>query len=151
MSETSGGTYKQIYSTTNPDKLSVTHTGAKAENDYFYKVVAIHKNSKCNSAMSAAKGVWCDLARTTANVSLNAKNKPYISWSKISGADKYEVYVSTNGGAYRLLYTAPSTKLNVTHTGAVSGSTYTYKVRAVSTTNSKANGSYSVVKSVTVP
>ena len=151
MSETSGGTYKEIYSTTNPDKLSVTHTGAKAENDYFYKVVAVHKNSKCNSAMSAAKGVWCDLARTTANVSLNAKNKPYISWSKISGADKYEVYVSTNGGAYRLLYTAPSTKLDLTHTGAVSGSTYTYKVRAVSTTNSKANGSYSVVKSVTVP
>jgi fibronectin type 3 domain-containing protein len=151
MSETSGGTYKLIYSTTNPDKLSVTHTGAKAENDYFYKVVAVHKNSKCTSAMSAAKGVWCDLARPTMSVSLNAKNKPYLTWSEIAGADKYEVYVSTNGGAYRLLYTASATKLNVAHSGAVAGNTYSYKVRPVSTVNSKANGSYSVVQTIFVP
>ena len=150
MSETSGGTYKLLYSTTNPDKLSVTHTGAKAENDYFYKVVAVHKNSKCDSAMSAAKGVWCDLARTTATVSLNAKNKPYITWSQVSGADNYEVYVSTNGGTYTKLITTASTKLSVTHTGAKAGNTYTYKVRAVSTVNSKANGSYSVAQSITV-
>ena len=148
--DSSGGTYKLLYTAKDPNKLSVTHTGAVAGNDYFYKVKAIYgDNSKCNSALSSAKGVWCDLKRPTLTVTLNSNGKPYLKWSEVTGADSYKVYRSTDGESWSLIYTAKGNDFDVTHTGAKSGVTYKYKVIAIDKENSKCNSAYSQVKTIT--
>ena len=142
--------YKLIYTTPGPDKLSVTHVGAKAGEAYFYKVVAVHKNSKCTSAESAYQGVYCDLARPNLTVTLNSKGKPYLSWTKVEGADGYKVYRSTDGVKWYLTYTAKANDFDVNHNNATAGTTYYYKVFAVCNATSKGNSAYSVVKKITM-
>ena len=145
--DSSKGTYKLIY-TAKADKLSVAHLGAVAGQDYFYKVKAIYSgNSKCDSALTAYKGVWCDLARPALKVALK-NNKPVLSWEKVTGATGYKVYRSTNGKNWSLLYTANANKLSITHTGAAADTTYYYKMFAVYGSNTKCNSAYSVVKTV---
>ena len=55
--------------------------------------------------------------------------KPKISWSKVDGAVKYQVYRSTDGKKYDLLATTTGT--SITNTKAKIGTKYYYKVRAV--------------------
>lgn len=74
--------------------------------------------------------------KTPTNVKVSvvsSTGKLKVSWNKVTGAEKYEVYRSTSGKAgtyYRLILTS---KTSVTHSGATSGSRYYYKVRAVDT------------------
>ena len=146
---TSKGTYTLLY-TAKADKLSVTHTGAVAGQDYFYKVKAIYGgNSKCDSALSGYKGVWCDLARPELNVELNARGKPYLSWSEVTGADGYEVYRSTDGENWSLMFSAPADDWDVNHTGAAANTTYYYKVIAICDASAKSNSAYSAVRTIT--
>ena len=67
-----------------------------------------------------------------------------VTWKKVEGATKYEVYRSTTGksGSFALKKTTTST--SYTNTGITCGKTYYYKVRAV---NSKGKGSFSATKS----
>ena len=147
--DSSGGTYKLLYTAKDPNKLSVTHTGAAVGNDYFYKVCAL--NGDVQGQFSSAKGVWCDLKRPTVTVTLNSNGKPYLKWSEVTGADSYKVYRSTDGESWSLIYTAKGNDFDVTHTGAKSGVTYKYKVIAIDESNSKCNSAYSQVKSITCP
>jgi fibronectin type 3 domain-containing protein len=124
---------------------SLTNTSTTAGELYYYKVKAIASNSGANSAYSSVKSRTCDLARPTLTVSLNSKDKPVLSWTKVTGAVKYEVYRSTDGESWTLLKTTTSTKL--TNSSATSGTTYYYKVRAIASSSS-ANSAYSTVKSV---
>ncbi|MGN1017562.1 MAG: leucine-rich repeat protein, partial [Oscillospiraceae bacterium] len=55
--------------------------------------------------------------------------KPKISWSKVDGAVKYQVYRSTDGKKYDLLATTTGT--SITNTKAKIGTKYYYKVKAV--------------------
>ena len=72
-----------------------------------------------------------------------ARGKPKISWSKVTGADKYYVYRSTYGKTFK--HFATTTKLSYTNTGAKKGTKYYYKVKAVCSANTKANSAYSAV------
>ena len=77
------------------------------------------------------------------NVASSGKIK--ISWEKIDGAVKYEVWRATSKtGTYSKLTTTTNT--SVTNTSAIAGKTYYYKVKAISS-NSSANSEYSAVKS----
>ena len=56
--------------------------------------------------------------------------KLHLSWNKIAGAEKYEVWRATSkNGTYKKMLTTKN--LTYTNTSAVAGYTYYYKVRAV--------------------
>jgi fibronectin type 3 domain-containing protein len=85
------------------------------------------------------------------SVSLNTKGKPVISWKAVEGATGYKVYRSTNGNTWTRMYEAPANKLSVTHTGAVPGTTYYYRMFAEYAPNAKSGSAYSVVQTIFVP
>ena len=72
--------------------------------------------------------------------------KPKLSWGKVTGADKYYVYRSTNGKDYTILI--KTTKTSVTNTGAKKGTKYYYKVKAIYSANTNANSAFSTVVSI---
>ena len=125
---------------------SITHSSAVAGKTYTYKVKAIGATSASNSAVSAAKDRTCDLARPTVTVSLNTSGKPVVSWGKVSGAVKYKIYIYNANGT--LLKTSTTTGTKLTHSSAVRGATYTYKVVAMASV-SAANSAYSTAKTIT--
>ena len=121
------GTYKLMKTTTS---TSYTNTSVEAGKTYYYKVKAIHKNSAADSAYSEVKSRTCDLARPVVSIKLSSKGKPSLSWKKISGATKYEVYRSTKkSSGYKLIKTTSS--ISFRDTTAKKGTTYYYKVVAV--------------------
>ena len=136
------GTYKKLRTVTG---TSYTDTGAKAGSTYYYKVKAIGKIPAASSDFSAAKYRTCDLARPTVSIS-TSNGHPKLTWSKIQGATKYEVYVATskNGDYTKLVKTG---KTSLKNTSAKAGTTYYYKVRALCATASAA-GAYSSVVSI---
>ena len=90
-STSKNGTYSKLGTVTG---TSVTHSSAKAGKTYYYKVRAIAGDVK--GEVSAAVGKTCDLARPVVTASINASSgKIVLSWSAISGADKYEIYRSS--------------------------------------------------------
>lgn len=139
---TKNGTYTKMYTTTS---TSYTNTSAKAGYTYYYKVKAIcSKTSYGNSAYSSIKSITCDLARPEVSISLNSSGKPKLTWGKVEGATKYEIYRSTSkNGTYTKIYTTEYTSFN--NNGAKAGTTYYYKVKAIHGSNSYANSAYSYI------
>jgi len=121
-----------------------TNANAKAGTRYYYKVMAVHENTNANSAYSAIVSRVADLARPTITVKRNSSGTPRISWEKVDGAVKYEVWRATskNGKYYRQITTKNTYLVNKS---AVAGRTYYYKVRAIHS-NTNANSAYSLVK-----
>ena len=74
-------------------------------------------------------------------VKKSADTSVWIRWAKAKNAKKYELYCSSNGGAYKRLTT--TTKLYYKHTNLKNGKIYRYKVRAV---NATAKSKFSAVK-----
>ena len=142
-SDDGGENYEKVTTTT---KTSINHGSAKAGQVYYYKVVAVAENTSANSAASTAKYRTCDLARPDVSVSRNSKGKPVLTWDKISGAQKYEVRISTDGGE-TFEKTTTTTGTSISHGSAKAGKTYTYQVRAIAE-NSAANSAYSVADSI---
>ena len=121
-----------------------TNTNAKAGTKYFYKVIAVHENTNANSAYSAVVSRMADLARPEITVKLNAAGKSRISWKKVEGAVKYEVWRATSqNGKYTKLVTTKN--LYQVNKNAVAGKTYYYKVMAVHS-NTNANSAFSLPK-----
>ena len=141
---TDGETFKYYEKTT---KTSYTDTKAKVGTKYYYKVKAARNVDGVNigSAYSAIKTVTATLAKPTVKIT-TSNGKPKLSWSKVTGADKYYVYRSTNGKDYTILI--KTTKTSVTNTGAKKGTKYYYKVKAVCSTNTNANSAFSTVVSI---
>ena len=135
-----GAAKYQVYYSTNADfsgakvftttKTSMKHTGAVVGTTYYYKVRAITANGKASAFSSVLQLTCAPSAPQISGTGYNSAGKPKITWSAVKGADRYEVYVSTSeNGTYRKLTT--TAKCSVIHTGAVSGRTYYYKLRAV--------------------
>ena len=75
---------------------------------------------------------------------VGASGKPYIYWSAVAGASQYEVYRATSkNGSYTKMFT--TSNLSYTNTSAKAGTTYYYKVKAVSKVKSTANSAFSTV------
>ena len=136
------GTFERFYTTSGS---RVTNGTAEPGTTYYYKVRALSDNNK--SKFSDVKYVTCDCAQPTLKVSLRSDGKPVLSWNKVDGAVKYEVYRSVNGGEYIEFYT--TTGDHVTNGSARSGQTYSYKVRALCS-NRYGNSAFSDSVSVTV-
>ena len=128
------------------ESTSWTDTTAEAEKTYYYKVKAIPENEDAASAYSSVKNRICKLARPDVTIELSSKGKPKLSWEAVEGAISYKVYrAASKSGTYSLVKTTTST--SYTNTGATSGKTYYYKVRAIST-DADANSAYSSIDSI---
>ena len=141
---TDGETFKYYEKTT---KTSYTDTKAKVGTKYYYKVKAARNVDGVNigSAYSAIKTVTATLAKPTVKIT-TVSGKPKLSWSNVTGADKYYVYRSTNGKDYTILI--KTTKTSVTNTSAKKGTKYYYKVKAICSANTNANSAFSTVVSI---
>jgi fibronectin type 3 domain-containing protein len=107
---------------------------------YYYKVRAVYEadtsvvSGYSNIVSAAAKCAAVDLT-----VNTGSTGKPVLSWNKISGAKKYEIHRSVNGGTFKKLTT--TTKTTYTDTKATAGAECTYKVKALGS-SSKYNGGF---------
>ena len=71
--------------------------------------------------------------RTTLSAKKTGKNEVKLTWKKIAGADKYEIFYSKSGGQYKKLATASSKRKSVTLSGFnFEKYSYKFKVRAYS-------------------
>ena len=139
------GTYTKMTTTTS---TSYTNTGAKSGTTYYYKVRAINGNTAANSSFSTVKSMTCDCAQPVVTISTVASSgKIKLSWKAVDGATKYEVYRATSKtGTYTKLIT--TTETTYTNTSAKAGTTYYYKVKAI-TSKSAASSAFSEIKSMT--
>lgn len=140
----SNGTYTKMFTTKN---TSYTNTSANAGYTYYYKVKAIsYKTAYADSAMSNMVTRTCDCAAPAVKIALNSDGHPKLTWDKVTGAEKYRVYRSTDGKNFSYYYTATATYFN--NNSATAGATYYYKVMAVSARTSYANSAMSSVVSI---
>ena len=141
---TDGETFKYYEKTT---KTCYTDTKAKVGTKYYYKVMAVAVVNETNvgSACSAVKSIMTTLAKPTVKIT-TASGKPKLSWSKVTGADKYYIYRSTDGKKFS--YLTYTTKLSFTNTGAKKNTKYYYKVKAICSANTNANSAFSAVVSI---
>ncbi len=123
----------------------VIDTEAIPGKKYYYKVTAASSDGR-ESSYSNIVSRTCDLAKPQIKLSaLSSSGGIKISWTAISGAEKYEVYRSTSkNGTYKRISTTTKTYINNTK-NLTPGKTYYYKVKAIHS-NSEANSAYSSYK-----
>ena len=141
---TDGKTYKYYTYTT---KLNYTDSKSASGKKYYYKVkaVAVVNGKAVTSAYSTAKSIMTTLAKPTVKI-MTSNGKPKLTWNKVTGADKYYIYRSTDGKSFS--YLTSTTKLSLTNTSAKKNTKYYYKVKAVCSSSTNANSAYSTVVSI---
>ena len=128
------------------DTLSVS--AAAYRNGYQYRCVVtdVTGNTVASEAatLTVEEKILAAPKVTASNVASSGAIK--LTWNAVEGAVKYEVYRSTSeNGTYTKLWTTTGTKM--TNTGAESGVTYYYKVKAIAS-NSAANSAYSAIQHI---
>ena len=143
-SGSSNGTYKYVGTTT---ATNYTDNKANAGYTYYYKVKAVSKvSSGANSYYSVVIGATCHCARPSVKIT-TSNGSPRLTWNAVTGASQYEVYRATSkNGSYTKMFT--TSNLSYTNTSAKAGTTYYYKVKAVSKVKSTANSAFSTVVSI---
>jgi fibronectin type 3 domain-containing protein len=124
----SGSGYKAVATI---EECTYTDLAVTTGKTYYYKVVAVGADGV--SAYSSYKKVAAKCVAPDLQADDSA-GKPALSWNKVSGAKKYEVYRSTNGGKFTKLTT--TTKTSYTDSKATGGAVCTYKVRALGSSSS---------------
>ena len=144
-SGTKSGTYTLLGTTAN---LNYTDNKANAGYTYYYKVKAVSKvKSTANSYYSTVIAATCHCAKPVVKIATTSAGNPTLTWNAVTGASQYEIYRATSqSGTYTKMYT--TTKTSYTNTSAKSGTTYYYKVKAISKVRSTANSAFSTVVSI---
>ena len=145
-STSKNGTYTLLGTTT---ATHYTDNKAGSGYTYYYKVRAISKvKSTANSVFSVPVAGICHCAKPTVKITTST-GKPKLTWNAVAGASKYYIYRSTEAnGTFEHLYSTKN--LFYTNKSAVAGTTYYYKVKAVSKVKSSANSAFSTVVSIRV-
>ena len=138
------GTYTLLGTTT---ATNYTDNKANAGYTYYYKVKAVSKvSSGANSYYSVVIGATCRCARPSVKIT-TSNGSPRLTWNAVAGANKYYIYRSTEAnGTFEYLYSTKN--LFYTNKSAVAGTTYYYKVKAVSKVKNTANSAFSTVVSI---
>ena len=144
-STSKNGPYTRMFTTT---KTSMKHTGAAVGTTYYYKVRALAANGTV-SAFGNIVSRTCATVPPQAGGSVLTTGKIQITWNAVKGAAKYQVYYSTNAD-FSGAKVFTTTKTSMKHTGAVVGTTYYYKVRAI-TANGKASAFSGVLQFTCAP
>ncbi|SDB26362.1 polysaccharide deacetylase family protein [Eubacterium oxidoreducens] len=125
-STSKSGTYKKLKTTTKTSCIDKSTTAGKA---FYYKVVAKKTSASwAKSAYSKVAAAYQKPAATTVSAS-SRNSKIYLSWTKVSGAQKYFIYRKVAGSKYKLI--KKSKKLSYTDKHVDVGKIYKYKVIAI--------------------
>ena len=118
------------------DKPSFTDGSTSIGTTYHYavKAVAVLGGRDVPSGRSTAQSIQCRPAAPSVSI-YRASGKPQLKWNAVSGAAKYWVYRSTDGVNFK--YYDSTTKTSYTNTGALLGTKYHYRVKAVAVVNGK--------------
>ena len=118
------------------DKPSFTDGSTSIGTTYYYavKAVAVLGERDVSSGRSTAQSIQCRPAAPSVSI-YRASGKPQLKWNAVSGAAKYWVYRSTDGVNFK--YYDSTTKTSYTNTGALLGTKYHYRVKAVAVVNGK--------------
>lgn len=118
------------------DKPSFTDGSTSIGTTYYYavKAVAVLGGRDVSSGRSAAQSIQCHPAAPSVSI-YRASGKPQLKWNAVSGAAKYWVYRSTDGVNFK--YYDSTAKTSYTNTGALLGTKYHYRVKAVAVVNGK--------------
>ena len=130
------------------DKPSFTDGSTSIGTTYYYavKAVAVLGGRDVSSGRSTAQSIQCRPAAPSVSI-YRASGKPQLKWNAVSGAAKYWVYRSTDGVNFK--YYDSTAKTSYTNTGALLGTKYHYRVKAVAVVNGKDVASaYSGTKSL---
>ena len=140
-SESRGSGYSLLGTTT---ATSYTNTGAAVGKTYYYRVKAVNSvGTSGYSNIVSGKAKAAAPAAPSVTAGNSSTGKPQLTWKAVSGAVKYEVYRSTRqNSGYSLLGTTTST--SYVNTGASTGTTYYYRVKAVNR-NGMASGYSNIV------
>lgn len=149
----SNGTYSHI-KTVSSASTSYTDTSRTTGKTCYYKIRAYKTVSSSNvfSSYSSVVSAKPSLKTTTVKLTAGSK-KATIKWSKVSGANGYEVYRATSkSGKYSKIKTiTKNSTVSYVNSRLTKNKTYYYKVRSYRTVNGKkVYSSYSSVKSVKV-
>lgn len=143
------GKYELLNTT---EALSYSDSSIIGGRNYYYKVAAYYKNES-TTINGGASDVVLQVG-TLKKVSLRVKNKKKstasLSWKKVAGAKKYQIYRATRKkGKYSKI--ATTKKLTYKNTLLSKKKTYYYKVRAYYVKAGKnIYGSYSNAKSIKI-
>ena len=140
-SESRGTGYSLLGTTSS---TSYTNTGAAVGKTYYYRVKAVNSvGTSGYSNIVSGKAKTAAPAAPSVTIGNSSTGKPQLTWKAVSGAVKYEVYRSTRqSSGYSLLGTTTST--SYVNTGASTGTTYYYRVKAVNR-NGMASGYSNIV------
>ena len=118
------------------DKPSFTDGSTSIGTTYYYavKAVAVLGRRDVSSGRSTAQSIQCRPAAPSVSI-YRASGKPQLKWNAVSGAAKYWVYRSTDGVNFK--YYDSTAKTSYTNTGALLGTKYHYRVKAVAVVNGK--------------
>ena len=119
---------------------SLTYTGAKSGSTYTFTVRCLNAAGTSYTSFYNATG-WKQqyVAQPSISRLENTANGIKITWNAVSGAGKYRVFVKTSKGWVNICTT---TGTSFTYTGAKSGSTYTFTVRALNSAGTAFVSSY---------
>ncbi len=109
--------------------LSATHTGLKNNKEYTYTVRALDSKGKYVSGYNSTGWSNKYFAMPKLTKIENTYTGVKISWSKVTGASKYKVYIKTSDGWKTKGYT---TSTSFTDKSVKGSKAYTYTVRCVS-------------------
>jgi len=138
--------YKKIANVKAASGLRYNDKKAKPGIRYYYKIKAYYKSSEVSGDSKPAYGIRLKKMSKVKikHAYVSGKNKVTLSWKKIKGADKYEIYYSKKkNGRYKKLKVTAKTKYIHNLRKNIN---YYYKVRAYAkTTLKKVRNSYSKV------
>ena len=143
----SSGSFK--YHDTVPDYQTYYSDGATAVGKkYTYKVYAVSYLASATSAPSAAVAKTCALPAPD-DICIKIDNTyPRVSWDRVGGAKKYNVYRATSElGTYKLI--GSTTSLSYRDTGVSRSAKYYYRIKAVHS-NAAATSGYSTLKGIDI-
>ncbi|WP_084375114.1 S8 family serine peptidase [Neobacillus soli] len=144
------GKYSKVATVTNG---SYANSGLTTGQTYYYKVVGSStvEGKKLSSPYSSVVSAKPALKTPTGvKAAVASKTSIKVSWSKVSGANGYEVYRATSkSGKYSKVKTVTSgSSVSYTNTKLTKGKTYYYKVKSYRTVSGKkVYSSYSSVVS----
>lgn len=141
------GTYKNISGEIYAENdLFYDDYDAVPNNKYYYKVNAYNTKGESvaqSDVKSAIRGLYEPMVERIAHDA--ATGSPIVSWGESYKADRYYVYRSKSAkGTYSKI--GSTTKEQYTDKNAAAGTTYYYKVKAISDKYSSANSNYSNYK-----
>ena len=122
------GTDFTVLKSVGANQTSTSHTSLTAGTLYYYTILAKNGNGAVIAGSEVREAVA--LATPTLKTAEASETGIKLNWTKASGADRYNIYRSTEeNGTYSYLESVQN-GLNYTDTKASSGTTYFYKVRA---------------------